>query len=295
MRMIVVSQSDFRNWLPSDCNLREKDLVGGDSSRRFFADMGDCPAKPNRRLESPIGFCRAIAVSDAAAMNSTTQATLLERLRDGDAVMAWEEFFQRYGRLIYVAARSRGCREHTAEEIVQEVMLTVFQQRDVFRYDPQRGRFRDWLRSVVRNAVAEHRRAPSQRIRAQGGDSQKCFPEPSDDGVPDAAWEAAFEESLLAALLDMVRREVAPETYQAFELLTLKELSGRQVARITGLSRNAVYLARRRVLQRLRELGAGYGQEGQLDGRVRRVLSSLPDAAVERSLTNRMAKTMRQR
>jgi hypothetical protein len=67
------------------------------------------------------------------------------------------------------------------------------------------------------------------------------------------------------------------------------------VARITGLSRNAVYLARRRVLQRLRELGAGYGQEGQLDGRVRRVLSSLPDAAVERSLTNRMAKTMRQR
>jgi len=229
-------------------------------------------------------------------MNSTTQATLLERLRDGDAVMAWEEFFQRYGRLIYAAARSRGCREHTAEEIVQEVMLTVFQQRDVFRYDPGRGRFRDWLRSVVRNAVAEHRRAPSQRVRARGGDGQDRFPEPcDDDAAPDQAWEAAFEESLLAALLDVVRREVTPETYQAFELTTLEELSGSQVARLTGLSRNAVYLARKRVLKRLRELGAGYGEEGQLDRRVRRALSSLPGAAVERSMTNRMAKTMRDR
>jgi RNA polymerase sigma-70 factor (ECF subfamily) len=228
-------------------------------------------------------------------MNSTTQATLLERLRDGNAAMAWEEFFQRYGRLIYAAARSRGCRDHTAEEIVQEVMLTVFQQRDVFRYDPGRGRFRDWLRSVVRNAVAEHRRAPSQRVRAQGGVWQDRFPEPCDDATPDQAWEAAFEESLLAALLDVVRREVAPETYQAFELLTLEELSGRQVAKITGLSRNAVYLARKRVLMRLRELGASYGQEGQLDRRVRRLLSSLPEAAVERSLTNRVANTMQAR
>jgi RNA polymerase sigma-70 factor (ECF subfamily) len=229
-------------------------------------------------------------------MNSATQATLLERLRDGEAVMAWEEFFQRYGRLIYAAARGQGCRDHTAEEIVQEVMLTVFQQRDVFRYDPQRGRFRDWLRSVVRHAVAEHRRAPSQRVRARGGDGQDRFPEPcNDDARPDEAWEAAFEQSLLAALLDVVRREVAPETYQAFELLTLKELSGKQVAKITGLSRNAVYLARRRVLQRLRELGAGYGQEGQLDWQVCRVLSSLPDGAVERSLASRIGESMRSR
>jgi RNA polymerase sigma factor (sigma-70 family) len=227
-------------------------------------------------------------------MNSTTQATLLERLRDGDAVMAWEEFFQRYGRVIYAAARSRGCREHTAEEIVQEVMLTVFQHRDVFRYDPRRGRFRDWLRMVVRNAVAEHRRGPSQRVRAQGG-SGEHFSELPNAALPDQAWEAAFEQSLLAALLEVVRREVTPETFQAFELTTLGELSGRQVAKLTGLSRNAVYLARKRVLRRLRELGASYREDGQLDRHVRRALASLPDAAAERSLTHRIGQTMRRR
>ena len=58
---------------------------------------------------------------------STTQVTLLERLRDGSAILPWEEFFQRYGRAIYALARSRGCSEHTADEVVQEVMLAIFQ------------------------------------------------------------------------------------------------------------------------------------------------------------------------
>ncbi len=230
-------------------------------------------------------------------MSNTTRATLLERLRDGDAVMAWEEFFQRYWRLIYTAAARRGCGDHTAEEIVQEVMLTVFQQRDIFRYDPARGRFRDWLRKVVRNAVAQHRRQPSQRVRAQGGgpddNGGHGFPEPqAADTAPDAVWEAAFEEAMLAVLLDCVRREVTPETYQAFELLVLTELPGARVARITGLSRNAVYLAKKRVLRRLRELGAAYRDDGLLDDRIRRALESFPGAAVQRSVATRVQQTM---
>ena len=229
-------------------------------------------------------------------MNSNTQATLLERLRDGSGRLAWEEFFQRYWRLIYVAARDRACRDHTAEEIVQEVMLAVFEKRDVFRYDPARGRFRDWLRRLVRNKVAEHRRRPAQRLRGAGGDGHDGHAEPAgDDDGPDAAWEAAFEATMLAALLDVVRREVAPDTYQAFELLSLAELSGAEVAGITGLSRNAVYLARKRVVKRLRELGTPYRDDGQLDEQVRRTLESMPEPAAERAITGRIARTMRSR
>ena len=69
--------------------------------------------------------------SSATAMNGKTQVTLLRRLRDGTDPLAWDEFFERYGRLLFVCARHRGCSEHTAEEIVQEVMLAVFQKRDV--------------------------------------------------------------------------------------------------------------------------------------------------------------------
>jgi RNA polymerase sigma-70 factor (ECF subfamily) len=229
-------------------------------------------------------------------MNSRTRATLLERLRDGADPLVWDEFFQRYWRMIYGLARHRGCSDHTAEEIVQDVMLAVFEKRDVFRYDPGRGRFRDWLGSVVRNKVAEHRRRPAERVRAQGGGVDDGLSEKEDsDAQPDETWEAAFEEALLAVLLDVVRREMNPQTYQAFELAALGELPGAEVARLTGMTRNAVYLARRKVLRRLKELGAPYRDNGQLHRRVARALRARPSAFVERSVTTRIERTMRSR
>ena len=111
----------------------------------------------------------------------------------------------------------------------------------------------------------------------------------------DEAWQAVFEQCLLVALLDVVRREVNPRTFQAFELFTLGEMPGREVARITGISRNAVYQARKNVFARLKELGAAYRKTGQLQARVKQVLESLPGAARQRSLTLRVAKTMRSR
>ena len=81
--------------------------------------------------------------------------------------------------------------------------------------------------------MATRRRRASERIRAEGGQldaSELAAGDPS----PDADWEAIFERAMLAALLDVVRREFSPETYQAFELLTLEGLPGRQAAAITG-------------------------------------------------------------
>lgn len=229
-------------------------------------------------------------------MSHITRVTLLERLRDSSDPLAWDEFFTRYWRLIYSAAKARGCSAHTAEEVVQDVMLAVFEHRDVFHYDPAKGRFRDWLCAVVRNKVVEIRRRPADRIRGVGGDG---VPEIAsvlvDDGSPDEDWEAAFEESLLAVALDSIRRQMNPRTYQAFELFALEALSGAEVARVTGLTRNAVYQARRTVLKRLGELGKTYRDNGRLPEQVKRALESAPDAQVERSLTRRITQSMRSR
>ncbi len=227
-------------------------------------------------------------------MSNGTQATLLNRLRDGSDPMAWDDFFQRYWPLLYAYARHRGCSEHTAEEIVQEVMLTVFQKRDLFRYDRARGRFRDWLHRVVCNQVAEYRRRPSERVRARGGDSGLSPVEKqSDESRPDAAWEAAFEHALLAALLDVVRRETNPRDFVAFELTVLRERRPAEAARITGMTRNMVYKARRKVLDRLRQLSSDYADDGRLCREVRLAIEAMPDASVQRSLTARVERTMR--
>ena len=234
--------------------------------------------------------------SAARAISSNTRRTLLERLKEGCDPLAWEEFYRRYWTLIYASAKRRGCSDHTAEEIVQEVMLTVFEQKDVFQYDPARGRFRNWLGVLVRNKVVQHRRQPSERVRAPGGASHLVSAEPdARDAGPDAAWEASFEEALLLVLLDVLRREMSPQAYQAFELLTLGELSGAKVAKYAGLSPTGVYRAHRRALKRLSELGASYREDGQLGERLKQALRSRPAPAVERSLTDRIEKSMRSR
>lgn len=222
-----------------------------------------------------------------------TQPALLERLRQGSDHLAWDEFFERYWRVLYGAARRRGCSDHTAEEIVQDVMLVVFESQDVFHYDPSRGRFRDWLAALVRNKVAEHRRKPAQRVRAAGGDEpQAALAETeSDETLPDEIWEGAFEEALLVVLLDVVRREFNPRTFQAFELSAIQGMSGADVARLTGQTRNAVYLARRKVTQRLEQLGASYRQRGELPKRLQQAMQSQPEPAVERSLTTRIVRS----
>ncbi len=233
---------------------------------------------------------------DASALNSKTQATLLKRLRDGSDALAWDEFFQRYWRLIYAYARRCNCSEHTAEEIVQDVMLKVFEQKDFFHYDPARGRFRDWLGTLVRNKAAEMRRRPAERIRAKGGNSEINGVEPRADTLePDELWENAFEQALLLVLLDVVRREMSHRAYLAFELFTLHEIPGAAVAKQTGLTRNGVYRACKRALKRLKELGAEYREDGQLSERIKQALRSQPQAAVEQTLVMRIEKSMQSR
>ncbi len=227
-------------------------------------------------------------------MDSNTRPTLLESLRSGTDPQAWEEFFGRYWPLIYGYAKHGGCSDHTAEDIVQDVLATVFQQRGVFRYDPQRGRFRSWLGRVVRNKIAEHHRRPAQRIRPQGGETQAAVVvKEADDESPDAAWEAAFERNLLRALLDVLQAEMDPQRFQAFELFVFGELNAAEVAEITGLTRHGVYNARRAALKRLEELGQPYRRRGELTARLKEAIESSPDASVERALTDRMQRTMR--
>jgi len=226
-------------------------------------------------------------------MANTTHPSLLEQLRDGGSPLAWDEFFARYWSMIYRYARGQGCTEHTAEEIVQEVMLKVFRYGDTFNHDRQQGQFRGWLAKVVRHQVAEYRRRPSARVRASGGDDPPIDPE-SGEPPADEAWEEAFESGLLLVLLDVIRQESDPRDYLAFELVALSGLPPEEAARITGLSRGAVYRARRRMLARLRELAGPY-DEGRLHQRLREALAACPALARQRSLTRRVEQSLASR
>lgn len=222
-------------------------------------------------------------------MASHTSPVLLDRIRDAADPMAWQEFFARYWPAVFGFARRRGCSDHTAEEVVQDVMLTVFRQRDVFRYDPARGRFRDWLHRITHHRVAERRRGPAERARAAGG-SDAPVPAAEDSAPsPDEAWETAFEQALLTALLDVARREFSPREFVAFELTALRGDSPANVARVLGITRNMVYKARRQITERLTQLAGEYRDEGNLCDRLREALAAAPEPRVVRAVSQSFA------
>ena len=215
-----------------------------------------------------------------------THGSLLERLRHGSDPVAWDDFFHRYWPFVFSIARQCGCTQHTSEEIVQEVMLAVFEKKAFFCHDPARGRFRDWLGGVVRNKVMARRRAPAERCRVRGAGA---LPERAAcNDAPEARWATAFDQAMLAFLLDIVRSETSPRAYQAFEAVAIGGCSGAEAARLTGMTRNAVYQARKKILRRLRELGAKYDAQGPPDERIRAAMHARPSAMIERSVVTRV-------
>jgi RNA polymerase sigma-70 factor (ECF subfamily) len=184
-----------------------------------------------------------------------TRASLLVRLRDPQDERAWAEFVELYAPLIYGYARKQGLQDADAADLSQEVFRAVAGAVGRLEYDPARGSFRNWLFTVVRRKLATWRGARENRLRGSGDTEtlqvlQQC-------PTPEAAageWETEWERRLFAWACAQVRRDVAPASWQVFWRTAVSGQPGKRVAADLGLSVAAVYLARSRILARLKEL-----------------------------------------
>jgi RNA polymerase sigma-70 factor (ECF subfamily) len=184
-----------------------------------------------------------------------TRASLLARLRDPRDAAAWGEFVDLYAPLVYGYARRQGLQDADAADLCQDVLAAVAGAVSRLEYDPARGSFRGWLFTVVRRRLSNWRRA--RRSRARAGDdaqAQRLLEEHTAPAAAEADWEAEWQRRLFAWACGQVRRDVADATWQAFWRTYIDGQPSKQVAAELGLSVAAVYLARSRVLARLREL-----------------------------------------
>jgi RNA polymerase sigma-70 factor (ECF subfamily) len=184
-----------------------------------------------------------------------TRASLLLRLRDPRDGAAWVQFVDLYGPLVYGYLRKRGLQDADAADLTQDVLGAVAAAAGRLDYDPSRGAFRNWLFTVVRHRLTNWQAA--QALRAAGsGDSatQQLLEQCPAAGDDEGRWEAEWERQLFAWACEQVRRDVSDATWQAFWRTAMEDQPGKQVAVDLGLSVGAVYLARRRVVARLREL-----------------------------------------
>lgn len=185
-----------------------------------------------------------------------TRVTLLARIKDGGDGDAWREFVRLYGPVVYRFARNRGLQDADAADLMQDVLRSVARHAGRMEYDPKKGTFRGWLYTITRNKIYNFLSA--QRLRPRGsGDADAherldATPARPEDG-PDEEWEREYQRRLTARAMEKVRGEFQPATWEAFQGTAVDGKPAAEVGAGLGMSPGAVYVAKSRVLARLRE------------------------------------------
>ncbi|QEG02216.1 ECF RNA polymerase sigma factor SigE [Stieleria maiorica] len=175
------------------------------------------------------------------------------RLRDRDNHLAWSEFLEIYEPVIYRLARRRYLQDADAREIVQEVLLRVAAAID--RFDPTAsGSFRGWLSQTTRRVVVDRFRRIGDTALPVGGQLDLLA------GVVDGAenpFEVEFDlehrRQLFRCAAEHLQRELSATSWAAFWRTAVQGHPAQVVASQLGISEGAVYVARCRVLKRIRE------------------------------------------
>jgi RNA polymerase sigma-70 factor, ECF subfamily len=190
-------------------------------------------------------------------VNETRQSLLL-RAQTGET-NAWKDLTDLYRPVILGWLNRQGVPARDLEDLCQEVLLSVVKHLPGFQHSGQRGAFRSWLRTIICSRTADYWRAIDKRAPASGGSGATAALQEIAD--PDSAlnrqWDEEHDRYVLQCLLDLVDEEFEPLTLKAFRRLAIDGVSGAEAAQELGLSVAAVYVAKSRVLQRIRQEAEG--------------------------------------
>ena len=197
--------------------------------------------------------------------SSSTNISLLSRIRDKADDAAWQEFDARYRALMLRYCRRRGLDQVDAEDVVQATFAGLTDGLSRFAYDPQRGRFRDYLSRCLRNEISRWSARP--RVAARGLFSREGSRLPSpDNGEHDAVWEEEWVAHHYRRALATIRPQFDARSIEVFD----RSIAGANVKLLAeefGMSEQAIYKVRKRIRDRLEEVIADQiREEDDVDG-----------------------------
>jgi len=183
-----------------------------------------------------------------ATPDGSTSASLLKRLRQPTNQRAWNRFVQLYTPLLFYWAHKAGLSEADASDLVQDVFCILIRKLPEFEYDATKS-FRSWLRKVLINASHNRRRGKTAERRSDLDELAR--PADGSNEIVELE-EAEYRQYLVARVVELMKAEFEPKTWQACWQFVVEGREAAEVARDLALSVNAVYLAKSRVLARLR-------------------------------------------
>ncbi len=202
-----------------------------------------------------------------------TKETLLLRLRDPGNQGAWEEFVAIYAPVLFSHCRKRGLSYEDAADLTQDVIRSVARAMPGFVYDPARGSFRGWLYTVLRRGLSRHfarlSRDPLRNAESDLNAAGEWRPEGGDHSLE--LWEHDYRRRLLLWAMAKARERFNERIWRAFEETALRERPVDEVAGELNMSRNALTVAKCRVLAAIRDIATRHERNWEGDGIHRRL------------------------
>jgi RNA polymerase sigma factor (sigma-70 family) len=193
--------------------------------------------------------------ADSSARNESmleTRVSLLERVREQFDSAAWHEFVTLYRPLLLGYIQSRGLSLADADDVVQDIFISLLRSLSTFSLDKKRGRFRSWLWQVAMNAVRDQARRRTSRKRAEDR-KRELLPVAVEPSEPDPELIRRHRERILELVLPRIKADTQELTWTCFEEHILKGRSGKEVGAELDMKPNTVCVNAARVLKRVRE------------------------------------------
>ncbi|MFN0021299.1 MAG: RNA polymerase sigma factor [Pirellulaceae bacterium] len=186
-----------------------------------------------------------------------TSLSLLDRLCQAPDAQSWDRLVTAYSPLLKSWIGRYEVQPADADDLVQDVLLVVMRELPSFRHNQQRGAFRTWLRRIVVNRLRNFWRSRGRAVE-HGGELMGRLDELEDPrSAGSQLWDQEHDRHLALQLLALLEGRFTESTRAAFRRLVLENADADQVAAELGLSLNAVFTAKSRVLRELRQLGQG--------------------------------------
>ena len=196
-------------------------------------------------------------------MAFTTKKSLLAKVRSGDEV-SWTEFYIAYKPLILLCGQDCLLTPDENDELVQQVMSEIFQKDIVGKYDPdhvpddvvfhydsKQGRFRHYLRKIIRNQALKIYQKRRENIELDN--PRQRITEPAVD-TWNELWNKEWRRHVLTMALTELKSHIQPETYVAFEMYALQERPIHEVSDFLNMSIASIYTAKSRCIAALKEI-----------------------------------------
>jgi RNA polymerase sigma-70 factor (ECF subfamily) len=190
---------------------------------------------------------------------SVTSLSLLEHLQQSPNDSDWRRLVDFYTPLIRVWLKRYALLDQDIDDLVQEVLAIVVRKVPEFRRQPQTGSFRRWLRTITVNCLRGFWRSQRFRPKIPGnaGFAQVLDQLEDSGSALSKLWDKEHDDHVAKRLLEMIRPRFEAKTWLAFQRVALEAIPVDQVASELGMTVNAVFIAKSRVVHLLRQEGQG--------------------------------------